>query len=100
MNVEFYKSLIPYCEKFGIKVACENMWQNNSASGAITDSTCSRAWEFCKYIDAVTGDIKNVSNGTLTVPSIGQGNLRVYVCCASGFQGISGRVCEGTAYLK
>lgn len=26
MNVEFYKSLIPYCEKFGIKVACENMW--------------------------------------------------------------------------
>ena len=53
-----------------------------------------------KYIDAVTGDIKNVSNGTLTVPSIGKGNLRVYVCCASGFQGISGRVCEGTAYLK
>ena len=27
INVEFYKSLIPYCEKFGIKVACENMWR-------------------------------------------------------------------------
>ncbi len=53
LNVEFYNRLIPYCEKFGIKVATENMWQNNAASGAITDSTCSRAWEFNKYIDAI-----------------------------------------------
>ena len=53
MNVEFYSRLMPYAEKFGIKVATENMWQWNSSAEAITDSTCSRAWEFNKYIDAV-----------------------------------------------
>ena len=56
MNVEFYNRLIPYCEKYNIKVATENMWQSNMASLAITDSTCSRAWEFCKYVDAVGSD--------------------------------------------
>ena len=56
MNLEFYARLIPYCEKYNIKVATENMWQNNSASGAITDSTCSRAWEFNKYIDSINSE--------------------------------------------
>lgn len=53
MNVQFYRSLLPYCEQFGIKVACENMWQYNHAAGRIIDSTCSRSEEFCAYIDAV-----------------------------------------------
>ena len=53
INVEFYKSLIPYCEKFGIKVACENMWQWNNGNKVPSDSTCSRGWEFCKYLDAI-----------------------------------------------
>lgn len=56
INVEFYKSLIPYCRKFGIKVAMENMWQHNNSAGCICDSTCSRAWEFCKYMDAVDSE--------------------------------------------
>lgn len=56
MNVEFYKSLIPYCEKFGIKVACENMWQCNNGNNVPSDSTCSRAWEFCKYLDAIDSE--------------------------------------------
>ncbi len=54
-----------------------------------------------KYIDAITGDIQNVTNGTLTVPSIGTANARVYVCCASGFTGIDGVVGEtNLTYLK
>ena len=53
-----------------------------------------------KYIDAVTGDVKNVTNGTLTVPSLTKGNMRVYVCCASGFTGITGKIGNATAYLK
>ncbi|MBQ6714575.1 MAG: sugar phosphate isomerase/epimerase [Clostridia bacterium] len=53
LNVEFYKSLIPYAEKFGIKIATENMWQTNNSSKAPCDSVCSRSWEFCKLIDAV-----------------------------------------------
>ncbi len=32
-----------------------------------------------KYVDAVTGNVKNVSNGTLTVESTSKGNMRVYV---------------------
>lgn len=56
INVEFYKSLIPYCEKFGIKVATENMWQWNNGNKVPSDSTCSRAWEFCKYLDAIDSE--------------------------------------------
>ena len=32
-----------------------------------------------KYTDCVTGDVMNVTNGTLTVSCSGKGNLRVYV---------------------
>lgn len=53
-----------------------------------------------KYIDAVTGDVKTVTNGTLTVPTIGQANMRVYVCCADGFTGISGKIGTNGTYLK
>ena len=53
-----------------------------------------------KYIDAVTGDVVNVTNNTLTVPSIGAANMRVYVCCATGFKGISGKIGNTTTYLK
>ena len=53
------------------------------------------------YIDAVTGDRQTVTNGTLTVPSIGKANMRVYVCCASGFTGINGAIgSTSTTYLK
>lgn len=52
------------------------------------------------YIDAVTGDVQNVTNGTLTVPSIGKGNARVYVCCASGFDGIDGEIGVESEYLQ
>ena len=52
------------------------------------------------YIDAVTGDVQNVTNSTLTVPSIGTANMRVYVCCASGFTGIDGAIGGSSDYLK
>ncbi|MGN1456896.1 MAG: alpha-amylase family glycosyl hydrolase, partial [Acutalibacteraceae bacterium] len=32
-----------------------------------------------KYVDAVTGDVKNVTNGTLTASVSGKGNMKVYV---------------------
>ncbi len=52
------------------------------------------------YIDAVTGDRQTVSNGTLTVPALGAANMRVYVCCASGFTGITGKIGNTTSYLN
>ncbi len=55
-----------------------------------------------KYVVAVTGDVQNVTNGTLTANCSGQGNLRVYVCCASGFDGINGAIggTSGQTFLK
>ncbi|MEE1075803.1 MAG: alpha-amylase family glycosyl hydrolase [Acutalibacteraceae bacterium] len=52
------------------------------------------------YIDAVTGDKKTVSNGTLSVSSSGRGNCRVYVLSSNGYKGISGKIGDTTTYLK
>ena len=68
---------------------------------AVTDGATFKNIPNGKYIDAVSGDVKTVTNGTLSVSSVGKGNMRVYVCCASGFQGISGAVGpSGQTYLK
>lgn len=40
------------------------------------------------YVDAVTGDKRIVTNGTLSVEAPGKGNMRVYVCAAEGFTGL------------
>lgn len=53
MNVAFYRSLIPYCEQFGIQVAVENMWQWDDTRKCIVDSTCSTPEEFCRYVDRI-----------------------------------------------
>lgn len=53
-----------------------------------------------KYVDAVTGEPIQVTNGTLTVPNIGKANMRVYVCCADGFDGIDGAIGGASPYLK
>ena len=57
INFDFYKSLIPYCEQFGIKVAVENMWQMNPVGRkTIVNSTCARVEEFCEYVDMLDSD--------------------------------------------
>lgn len=53
-----------------------------------------------RYVDAVTGDVQNVTNGTLTVSDIGKANMRVYVCCANGFTGIDGQIGGTSSFLK
>ncbi|MGW1011172.1 carbohydrate binding domain-containing protein [Streptomyces termitum] len=42
------------------------------------------------YADAVTGDVRTVSNGTLSVGAPGKGNLRVYVLNGPGKIGAAG----------
>ena len=52
------------------------------------------------YIDAVTGESKTVSGGTLSVGSVGKGNMRVYVY-SSPTASISGAIGPGgQSYLK
>ncbi len=53
-----------------------------------------------KYIDAVTGDVQNVTNGTLTANASGSANMRVYVCCANGFTPINGKIGGDSSFLK
>ncbi len=52
-NMELYRGFIPYCEKLGIKVAVENMWDRDLKRGHIIHDTCSTKEEFIKYIDAI-----------------------------------------------
>lgn len=51
-SVEFYQSLLPYCEEFGIRICTENMWEYDKAR-IIRDSLCARPEEFCALVDAV-----------------------------------------------
>lgn len=53
-----------------------------------------------KYIDAVTGDVKDVTNGTLSISASGKGNCRVYVLSSNGYTGIDGKIGDTTTYLK
>jgi len=50
MNMAFYKSLIPYCEEYNIRVAVENMWQYPKT---VSHSTCSRPEEFFRYMEGL-----------------------------------------------
>ncbi|WP_457028012.1 carbohydrate binding domain-containing protein [Kitasatospora sp. P5_F3] len=52
------------------------------------------------YKDAVTGDVKVVSNGTLSVAAAGKGNLRVYVLDLGGSNAAPGKVGTDGPYLK
>lgn len=51
------------------------------------------------YIDAVTGDTKTVTNGTLTVSSLAKANMRVYVLKNSSSK-VNGRIGAVGSYLK
>ena len=53
MNVAFYRSLIPECQRLNIRVCAENMWQRDSKRKYIVDSVCSQAWEFNALLDEV-----------------------------------------------
>ena len=52
-NLAFYRSLIPYCEEYGIRVCAENMWQYDNKRRYIVDSVCSQPEEFCGLLDAL-----------------------------------------------
>lgn len=53
LNVTFYRRLVPYCERFGIKVAMENMFRTVPNEVRKQPSTCSTPEEFCAYIDEI-----------------------------------------------
>lgn len=52
------------------------------------------------YKDAVTGDTRVVTGGTLAVPAPGKGNLRVYILDLGGSNAAPGKIGTDGPYLK
>lgn len=52
------------------------------------------------YIDAVSGDVQTVTNGTLSIEASGKGNMRCYVLSNNGYTGIDGQIGEAGTYLR
>ena len=52
-NMEFYNSLIPYCEAYGVKIALENLWRYNHEAECAEKSVCSNAEELAEYYEAL-----------------------------------------------
>ncbi len=49
LNIKFYNSLLPYAREAGVKIALENMMQDDPA----LDSSCSSPDCFCELLDAL-----------------------------------------------
>ena len=56
LNMDFYRSLIPYCREWGIKVGVENMWQTDLRRNHIVFDTCGTKEEFVRYIDTLDSE--------------------------------------------
>ena len=56
LNIKFYRDLLPYAKEFGVKIALENMWQNEVKRKHPGYDVCSLASEFVRYIDTLDDD--------------------------------------------
>jgi len=52
-NVELYQQLIPYCEKWKIRVCAENMFERDNQRNMIVNSGCGMPEEFCALLDVL-----------------------------------------------
>lgn len=52
-NLDFYNRLLPYCVKYNVKVALENMWGYDGVAKKIIPNVCSTAEELAEYVDAL-----------------------------------------------
>ncbi len=55
-NMAYYRSLLPVCEKYDIKIALENMWQKDNRRNCIVQDTCSCPEDFIDYLDTLNDD--------------------------------------------
>jgi sugar phosphate isomerase/epimerase len=55
-NMNFFDGLLPYCKKFGVKIALENMWGWDSENKKVLPGACSTAFEFADYLDSLDKD--------------------------------------------
>ena len=55
-NAEMYLELLPFAKDHGVKIACENMWNWNSAKKCSSFAACATAESFNAHLDAVNDD--------------------------------------------
>lgn len=53
INLNLYKSLAPYAKEYGVKIAIENMWLRDEATGRIGDSIYAAPRELADTFDAL-----------------------------------------------
>ena len=53
-NMELYTRLAPYAKDAGIRIAIENMWERDNATGKIIAATCDDPYEHARYFDALS----------------------------------------------
>ena len=51
INMAYFKKLIPYAEKYNVKIAIENMWRRDPNRKFISHDTCSQPEEHAAWID-------------------------------------------------
>lgn len=52
-NMTFFRRLLPYAERCGVRIATENMYQIDRNRGYIVHDVCASPEEFCDYIDEI-----------------------------------------------
>ena len=55
-NMEFYRSLIPLCKEYNIKVGIENMFQRELLRAHLSFDTCATIPDFIRYIDTLNSE--------------------------------------------
>ncbi len=55
-NAEMYFELLPFAKSMGVKIATENMWNWDDATGYSSFAACSTSESFCQHLKAVDDD--------------------------------------------
>ena len=55
-NAEMYWELLPLAKEYGVKIATENMWNWDNATGYSSFAACATSESFCKHLEAVNDD--------------------------------------------
>ncbi|MCI8387727.1 MAG: sugar phosphate isomerase/epimerase [Clostridiales bacterium] len=59
INVDLYSRLIPYLDKYDIKIAIENMFNHDPEKNCICPTVCSSSVELADYVDTMNALCKN-----------------------------------------
>lgn len=55
-NMDYFRHLLPYCEKYNVKIAIENMCKTNPKTGVVLDGVCAHPLEFMQYLDDLNSE--------------------------------------------